>query len=196
MPIDIREQASENLRFIRGAMERAERVSAVSGFGLMVMGAIALVAMPLASGAPGVTQDVREMLMVWVGAAVPAALGGGAASWLKARNSGLLPLGDSGRRLLLCLLPALAVGALLSVVLWNTESIGALPAFWMLLYGTGVVAAGTYAAAPIIRMGAGFLVAGFLGLTLPSEWSNVLLGATFGGLHVYFGYVVYRDHGG
>jgi hypothetical protein len=192
MPIDIREQASENLRFIRGAMERAERVSAVSGLGLMVMGVIALIAMAVAAG----TSDPRELLTLWVGAAIPAAVCGGAASWIKARNSGLMPLGDPGRRLLLCLVPALVVGAVLTVALWQTDSVGELPSFWMLLYGTGVLAAGTYAAAPIMLMGAGFLGAGLFAHALPADWSNVLLGATFGGLHVYFGYQVYRDHGG
>ena len=37
MTISIQDQAEDNLRFIRSAMERAERVSAVSGVGAMAM---------------------------------------------------------------------------------------------------------------------------------------------------------------
>jgi hypothetical protein len=192
MPIDIREQATDNLRFIRGAMERAERVSSASGAGAMVMGGIALCTMALAAGLDSLT----EQLMLWIGAAVLAVIAGAAGSWLKARKQGLVLLGDPGRRFLLCLIPALVVGVVLTASLWRTEQIGLLPAFWMMLYGCGVLAAGTYAAAPIMQMGGCFAVAGLFTHALPTAWSNVLLGAVFGGLHLYFGYRVYRHHGG
>ena len=70
MPIDIKEQASENLEFIRGAMERAGRVSSASGAGGMVMGAIALGAMALAAD----REALADQLVVWILAAF-AALG-------------------------------------------------------------------------------------------------------------------------
>ena len=62
MPVDIREQATDNLRFIRGAMERAERVSSASGAGAMAMGVIALCAMGLAASAG----SMREELLIWI----------------------------------------------------------------------------------------------------------------------------------
>jgi len=192
MPIDIREQATENLRFIRGAMERAERVSSASGAGGMAMGAIALCAMALAA----TVDAVQDQLTIWIGAAFFALIAGGVGSWLKARRNDLTLLGDPGRRFLLCLIPALLVGAVLTFSLWQTDQASLIPAFWMMFYGCGVLAAGTYAAPPVMQMGGCFIVAGLFTHALPAAWSNVLLGLTFGGLHLYFGYQVYRHHGG
>ena len=192
MPIDIKEQATENLRFIRGAMERAERMSSASGAGGMAMGAVALCAMALAAG----MDSFHDQLLVWIGAAFAALGAGSLGSWLKARKNDLVLLGDPGRRFLLCLIPALVVGAVLTVSLWPTGQIILLPGLWMMLYGCGVLAAGTYAAAPVMQMGGCFIVAGLFTHALPEAWSNVLLGGVFGGLHLYFGYQVYRHHGG
>jgi len=192
MPVDIREQATDNLRFIRSAMERAERVSAASGAGGMAMGAVALVAMTIAAG----VEPLQVQLLVWIGAAFLALVAGAAGSWIKARQKDLVLFGDPGRRFLLCLVPPLLVGAILTAALWQSEQIVLLPGFWMLLYGCGVLAAGTYAAAPVMQMGGCFLVAGLFAGALPVAWSNPLLGAAFGGLHVFFGYQVYRHHGG
>jgi hypothetical protein len=192
MPVDIREQATENLRFIRGAMERAERVSSASGVGGIAMGGIALGAMALAAN----FEVLAEQLLVWIGAAVLALAAGALGSWLKASKNDLVLLGDPGRRFLLCLIPALLVGAVLTASLWQTEAITLVPGLWMMLYGCGVLAAGTYAAAPVMQMGGCFIVAGLFTHVLPPAWSNVLLGAVFGGLHLFFGYRVYRHHGG
>ena len=192
MPIDLKDQARDNLRFIRGAMERAERVSSASGAGGMVMGGIAICAMALAAG----FENLASQLLIWIGAATLALLAGAVGSWSKARKNDLILLSDPGRRFLMCLIPALLVGAVLTISLWPTEQIVLVPALWMMLYGAGVVAAGTYAAAPVMQMGAAFLIAGLFAHALPVSWSNVLLGAAFGGLHLYFGYQVYRHHGG
>ena len=192
MPIDIKEQATDNLRFIRGAMERAERVSALSGIGGMLMGLTALCAMAIAAR----LGELPNQLMVWIAAAFAAVLIGASASWLKARKSALTLIGDPGRRFLLCLLPVVAVGIVVTFSLWSTPQIVLVPGLWMMLYGCGVLAAGTYAAPPIMQMGGGFIVAGLFTYALPSEWGNLLLGLAFGGLHMIFGYLVYRNHGG
>lgn len=192
MPIDIQNQAEDNLRFIRSAMERAERVSAVSGAGAMVMGGIALVAMALSAG----VELLHTRLLIWIGTAFVAGTAGAAGCWIKARRNGLPFSGDPGRRFLLCLIPTLLVGVVLTVSLLPTQEIALLPGLWMMLYGAGMLAAGTYAAAPVMHMGGAFVVAGLFAHALPERWSNVLLGLAFGGLHLYFGYQVYRHHGG
>ena len=190
--IDIKEQATENLRFIRGAMERAERVSTLSGVGGMLMGLTALCAMAMAA----IVTELANQLIIWIVAAFIAIAVGASASWLKARKNQLTLMGDPGRRFLLCLLPVLAVGAVVTFSLWLTPQIVLVPGLWMMLYGCGVLAAGTYAAQPIMQMGGCFIVAGLFTFALPGEWSNLLLGAAFGGLHVIFGYQVFRHHGG
>ena len=156
------------------------------------MGVIGLFAMGLAAG----QRDPEAELAVWIAAAFAAMTAGALGSWIKARQNGLPLLGDPGRRFLLCLLPVLLVGVVLTGALWGTAQVLLLPGIWMMLYGCGVLAAGTYAAPPVMHMGAVFLVAGLVSHAVPGAWSNVLLGLVFGGAHLYFGYQVYRYHGG
>ena len=192
MAIELRETAEANLRFIRGAMERAERTSSVSGLGGMAMGVIALLASAVAAQQPA----TEEQLSIWLGAAMLASLAGGGGVWLKARQSDRSVMNDAARRFLLCILPVLSTGLLLTTMLWRTEQITLLPVIWMLLYGCGLTAAGTYAARPIMPMGFAFLICGAICCLLGSEWNNLLLAIAFGGLHLFFGYQVYRHHGG
>lgn len=192
MPIDIQEQAEDNLRFIRGAMERAERVSAVSGTGAMAMGVIALLAMAVSA----TSADFTWQLMVWIGTAFVAGGTGAIACALKARKNGMPFFADPGRRFLLCLIPSLLVGVVLTAALLPGAQAGLLPGLWMMLYGSGVLAAGTYAAPPVMHMGGSFLLTGVFAEALPVGWANVLLGLSFGVLHLFFGYQVYKHHGG
>ncbi|MEM8766636.1 MAG: hypothetical protein AAGE43_04280 [Pseudomonadota bacterium] len=192
MQVDLKERASENLSFIREAMARAERVSSVSGLATMAMGAIGLGAGALAA----TRTSLPDVLLVWLGAAVLAgALGAYGALW-KTRQSETPLLADQGRRFLLCLLPPLATGALLTQSLWDGPELAVLPSFWLLLYGVGLLAAGTYAVPPVFRMGVGFSAVGIAAVFAPASWQNGLLIAGFGGLHLLFGYQVYRHHGG
>ena len=67
---------------------------------------------------------------------------------------------------------------------------------WLLLYGAGLVAAGAWSVKTVPQIGAAFMTLGTAALLLPSEWGNWLLIAGFGGLHVAFGVIVGRKHGG
>lgn len=192
MPIDMQEHAQDNLRFIRSAMERAERVSAVSGAGVMAMGVIALVAMAVSA----TSGDLTWRLTVWVGTAFIAGTVGAVACVLKARRNKMPFAADPGRRFLLCLIPSLLVGVVLTAALLPGATASLLPGLWMMLYGAGVLAAGTYAAPPVMHMGGSFLLVGAFTLALPDSWSNVLLGLSFGLLHLTFGYQVFKHHGG
>ena len=66
----------------------------------------------------------------------------------------------------------------------------------LLLYGSGVVSAGTYSVRPVPIMGICFLALGCLALLAPATWSNLLLSLGFGGLHIIFGAIIARHYGG
>jgi len=71
-----------------------------------------------------------------------------------------------------------------------------IPGVWMLLYGTAVVAAGAFSVRSVPVMGAAFILTGAAALFTPPGWSTAWMIAGFGLLHIVFGYVIARRHGG
>jgi hypothetical protein len=71
-----------------------------------------------------------------------------------------------------------------------------LPGLWLLLYGGGLVSGGLFSLRLLPAVGIGFMVIGAAALFAPAGWGNLSLAAGFGGLHVAFGVVVARKHGG
>ena len=115
---------------------------------------------------------------------------------LKARAGGIPLLRGSGRRFALGLAPALAAGALLTVVHVRAGDVAAVPGTWLLLYGLGVVGGGAFSVRPVPVMGACFMGLGAAALLGPPAWGDLWLAAGFGGLHIGFGVVIARRYGG
>jgi hypothetical protein len=182
----------DDLSFIRDTMERASSFTAVPGGGGILMGIVALAAAGVARRAG----DPNEWLAAWIAAAVLAAAVGAMTLIRKARRAEGYVLTRPARRFLLGYLPPLFVGALLTVALGQAGHAGLLPATWLLLYGTGLVTGGVFSVRVVPVMGACFMVLGGLALFSPEEWGNVWMALGFGGLHIVFGLIIARRHGG
>jgi hypothetical protein len=191
-PPALQARAMQNLEFIRETMASARTFTAVPGWGMALTGVTALGAAYVAA------RQAHELgwLTVWL-VEVVVGLGLGAATMArKARAVAASLLTGSGRKFALSLVPSLAVGALLTAVLYRAGLPGLLPGTWLLLYGTGVLAAGAFSVGAVPAMGLGFLALGAAALVGPAAWGNALLAAGFGGLHIVFGVVIARRHGG
>jgi hypothetical protein len=156
------------------------------------MGASALIAAGLAS-LPALRS---QWITIWVLDAVVAALIGGWATWRKAHGMGVELYRGVARRFLMNLTPPILAAVVLTAVLLRAGTTGAIPGMWLLLYGTGVVTGGAFSVRPVPLMGACFMTLGAATLLLPSDWSNLLLAAGFGGLHLVFGALIARRYGG
>ena len=185
-------RAMDNLSFIRSTMERATAFTAVPGWGGVAMGVTALGATVLAYHSP----SVQQWLTVWLSASALAFTIGGWAMVLKARRAGTTVFSYSGRRFVLSYVPPLLVGALLTIVLVRAGLYAALPGTWLLLYGTGVVTGGAFSVRVVPIMGLCFMALGTIALLAPAGWSEWLLAAGFGGLHIIFGVIIARRYGG
>ena len=191
-PIELHQHAMDNLRYIRRTLERAGEFTAVSGIGGMLMGSTALVAAWIA----GPLTSVPRWLAVWLAEAVVALLIGIAAAAYKSKRVRIPLLTGPGRKFVAGFAPAMAAGAVLTVVLFRHGLPALLPGVWLLLYGTAVVSGGAASVRVVPAMGAGFMLAGALALFLPAASGGLLLAAGFGGLHIVFGTIIAVKYGG
>jgi len=192
-PPALHARAMDNLRFIRDTMERASAFTAVSGLGLVIMGLTSLAAAALAAWQP--TDGGR--VAVWMVEALLALVVAVTAMWRKAHEAGEPLLSGPGRRFAFSLIPPLAAGAVLTVVLSSRGLVMALPGTWLLLYGAGIVTAGSYSVRVVPLMGACFMLVGALAYVAPAALTwTWCMAAGFGGLHILFGLIIARRYGG
>jgi hypothetical protein len=186
------QHAEESLRFIRRTMERSSTFTAVPGMGGVGMGAIGLAAAVLAAN----QDSAGRWLIVWLLAAVVALSIGVTAMLRKASRLGVPLAGAVGRRFAISFVAPLVAGAALTWGVWMHDDWALMPAVWLLLYGTGVLAGGTFSVAAVQLLGVAFMALGITALATPPAWGNVWLGLGFGGLQVAFGLYIARRHGG
>jgi hypothetical protein len=156
------------------------------------MGVSALAAAAVATR----TETSAAWLTVWLADALLAFAVGGVAMARKAHGAGVSVSRGAGRRFLLGLGPPLLAAALLTAVLVRAGAERVIPGTWLLLYGVGVTAGGAFSVRLVPLMGALFMALGAAAFVLPRSWSDALLAAGFGGLHVAFGLVIARRYGG
>jgi hypothetical protein len=191
-PAALHDRALADLRFIRETMEGAAAFTTFSGSGLVVIGAFALVAGAAAQAQP----SAARWLLVWlilVGVSVPLAM---LAAARKSRAAGLPLFSGPARKFALGLAPSVVAGALLTAVLAHAGLYPLLPGLWLLLYGSGVVAGGSFSVRAVPVMGVIFMVLGALALLAPPAYGTAFLAAGFGGLHIVFGVLIASRYGG
>ncbi|MFN7920402.1 MAG: hypothetical protein U0Q16_09910 [Bryobacteraceae bacterium] len=189
--VPIHEHALDNLRFIRQTMERAGSFTAVPGWGGFVMGLIAIAAGLIAPR----QATPQDWVYCWIAAAAAALLVGLTGMARKARRAGESLTAAPGRRFALSFVPAIAAGLLLTWKIGKAHQWEILPGLWLLLYGAAVTSGGVFSIPVVPKMGAGFLALGAVALVAP-QWSDALLLAGFGGLHLLFGLIIARRYGG
>lgn len=182
----------DNLRFIRETMEAAGTFTALSGWGQVIIGLTAIIAALIAMRAP----TPSTWLAIWLGEACIAAGISVASMTIKSHAANMPVFSGPIRKLVLSFSPAIAAGCVLTLALHSSGAFALVPALWMLLYGAGVISAGTYSVSIVPFMGAAFMICGVIALLAPVTWGAALMMVSFGGLHILFGILIARRHGG
>ncbi len=179
--------AAATLRYIRDSMEAAGTV-ALPGSAGIVMGLVGLTATLLC-----VTATLRPYwLSIWLASAAVAALAGGALMARQSYLQGFTLYGAPLRKLILCLVPGLFAGAVLTLIEWRAANLSAIPGTWLLLYGCALISASAPTARIVGVLGGLFVLLGLIAFGLPEAWQLLPLGIGFGALHLLFGVWVGR----
>ena len=191
-PVALHDRAMDNLRFIRETMERSASFTAVSGWAGVAMGGVAAGAAWLAWG-----QTAPEAwIAIWLAAAAISFLIAVAGMVVKARAANMPLMSGPGRKFASSFAPPIFVGGVLTVALFLSGQTDLLPGVWLLLYGTAVVTGGAHSVRIIPLTGIAFIAVGVAAALAPARWGDVFMALGFGGLHVVFGFLIARRHGG
>jgi hypothetical protein len=191
-PVPLHGQAIDDLRYIRRTMERAGAFTAISGWGLVAAGISALAAAWVAARQP----TAEGWLGTWLAEALFALV---VSLWLsnrKAQAAHVPLLNVPGRKFVFAFAIPMAVGALLTIAMHGGPMAGRLAAVWLLLYGAGITTGGSFSVRIVPTMGIVFMLLGAVALFSPVGWGNAFLAVGFGGLHIVFGAMIARQHGG
>ena len=173
-------------------MEGAASFTALSGWGVVAIGVTAFPAAWLAARA-----DVhRVWMLVWLIEAIIGVAIGFLTTARKARRAQEPLFGRPGRKFALTFATPMAAGAILTIPLYYGGMAAILPGMWLLLYGTAFATAGAFSVSTVPVMGLCFMVAGTAALAAPASLGNLFMAAGFGALHVVFGALIARKHGG
>jgi hypothetical protein len=182
--------AKQTLAYIRQTMESASTFTAVSGWGMVAVGVIGLLAAGLAwrLGNP-------ESVPIWVIAAGLSIGTAGATTAAKAQRLRTPLWSGALRKIVWVMVPGLTAGAVLTYALEIQGARHLLAGTWLALYGAGVTAGAVFSVRALRVMGVLFLALGVVALLAPATgpWFLVI---GFGGLHLAFGAYVSQRHGG
>jgi len=185
-----KEHAKQTLAYIRQTMESSTTFTAVSGWGLVAVGILGLVAPWLA-----LNRGEPAALTVWLPTAIVSVVVSMIFNARKAKKLDVPLWSGSLRKVAWVMAPALVAGAMLTWALWLEHTRTLMPGVWLSLYGAGVTAGGTFSVRAIRWMGMLDLALGAAVLMMP-EYAVWLLALGFGVLHIACGLYVVEKHGG
>lgn len=191
-PDALHAQAMDNLRYIRQTMEHAASFTAVPGWGQVAVGVTAFVAAALAVR----MTSQGAWVLIWIAEAIVALAIGVLAMRAKSRAAGAPLLAGTGRRFLMSFSLPMLAGAALTPALYAAGAVHLLPGTWLLLYGTAFAIGGAFSVKIVPVMGGCFMALGMAALLAPLAWANLFMVAGYGLLHIVFGLIIARRHGG
>lgn len=191
-PINIGDRALDNLKFIRETMERSTVFTSVPGYGGVLMGATAIVAAYIAHS----QVYIRDWLTVWLTEAVLAFFIGLLAMWQKTKISKTSMFSTPARKLLMNSLPPMLCGVFITLGLWRFGHFEVMIPVWILCYGAAVVCGGAFSVKAVPIMGWCFIALGAIAFFLPANTGQLMMGLSFGVLHIVFGFIIGRRFGG
>lgn len=159
---------------------------------MVLLGATAFATAALAGS---VNSDMVWVLL-WLGEAVLAAMI--VLTTMVRKAGGMAKLANSvpARKCALSLVPPLAAGGVLTLVFMEHQLFAVLPGIWLMLYGVAIITGGAFSVRVVPVMGICFAILGAVALGLPARWANAMMATGFGGLHMAFGWIIARRHGG
>ena len=191
-PVSISSGAAENLRYIRSTIEAAHTFTTVPGNGCIAMGIAALIA----AGLEVVPAFADHWLPIWLTAAVVSCAVALYFMEQKAHAQGLSLRRSVAQRFFLTLAPAFVAGGILTAALLHQVGRDIIAGIWLLTYGVGIAACGTFSIPVVLIAGFAFMGLGTVTLVAPAAWAPALLALGFGGVHLVLGYLIRRDYGG
>ena len=191
-PINLGDRAIDNLQFIRETMERSTAFTAVPGYGGILMGVTAVVAAYIAS-----TQVyLVDSLATWLVEACLAFAIGLLAMWQKAKIAGQSLVSAPARKFAMSFAPPLVAGVIAVLGLWKYGHYYQMAPVCMVSYGAAVACGGGFSVRVIPVMGWCFMLLGAIAFALPISYGSLMMGLSFGGLHIIFGAIIAKKYGG
>lgn len=139
--------------------------------------------------------ELSGWLQVWLGEACAALIIGMIALRRKARTTGQGLWSKPARKFALAFAPPIAAAGLLTIALYRAGAHALIAGTWLALYGVAVMGAGVFSVSVVPAMGVGFFALGCIALLAPAL-GNAAMICGFGVLHVVFGLIIARRHGG
>lgn len=176
-------------------MESAAAFTAVPGWGMVAIGASALLT-SAAAWTKHVPAGSLPWITLWLGDAVVALGIAFLAMWNKAQRAGHPLFNAPGRRFAASFVPPMIGAAVISAVIYRSGHNAELIAgAWLILYGAGVITGGAFSVRAVPAMGSVFMALGGAALLLP-QFAPAAMTLGFGVTHIFFGFLVARKYGG